>query len=228
MENSTVIPTFIFSALVCWVVYRVSLKAALITAAVLFVWFNLVFWLGKTGFFATNPLFAPNIGLSFLILFELLRRVLMSKRLEKITKRLSVTGLILIQTYRVVGVSFLFLYARGVLPAVFAFPSGIGDIIIGLSAPLVAALYYFKKPFSRQLAVAWNVLGIIDLAVAVTVGILAFPRPTQLLPILPTAISTEPLSLYPLVMITLFAVPLAWILHLISLRNLNQVVKVGL
>ena len=223
VENFIVIPTFVFSALVCWVVYRVSLKIALITAVVLFVWFNLVFWLGKTGFFTIDSLFVPNIVFGFLILFELGRRMLSVTEFQKTALKLSITWLVLIQTYRVVGISFIFLYLDGVLPAVFAFPSAVGDIIVGVSAPLVAFLYYAKKSYSREIAIVWNVFGIADLVIAVAMGILAFSRPIRFLPIAIATISTEPLSLYPLVMISLFAVPLALILHVLSLK----ILKVG-
>jgi hypothetical protein len=38
----------------------------------------------------------------------------------------------------VAGLSILALWAEGLLPARFALPAGIGDVLIGLSAPLVA------------------------------------------------------------------------------------------
>jgi hypothetical protein len=44
--------------------------------------------------------------------------------------------LIGIQLYRVLGLNFLVLYALGRLPAEFALPAGVGDVIVGLAAPL--------------------------------------------------------------------------------------------
>ena len=172
--------------------------------------------MGRAGFFAANPLFAPNIIFAFLILFGVLRKVLASRPVQNFIKKTSVPWLTVIQTYRVVGVSFFVLYNQGVLPAVFAFPSGLGDVFIGATAPIVALIYLLKKSYSKKLAIIWNIIGIADLVIAVSIGILAFPRPVQFLP---TIISTEPLSLYPLVVIPLFAVPLAIVIHMISLKK---------
>jgi hypothetical protein len=127
--------------------------------------------------------------------------------------------LIAIQTYRIVGVAFFFLWAQGVLPAAFAFPAGIGDILVGLSAPIVAYLYYRKKPYANKLAIWWNILGIVDLIIALGTGILGFPRPIQTLPVSP---STEAMSLYPLALVSLFAVPLALLLHALGIKVLSR------
>ncbi|HLC53861.1 MAG TPA: hypothetical protein VJK03_04935 [Candidatus Nanoarchaeia archaeon] len=190
-----------------------------ITTAILLIWFFTVFILSQMRFFAQNPLFAPNIFIGFLVLFELLRRVYAAKSIRKLAEAFSQHWLIGIQTYRIVGVGFLFLWARGMLPAAFAFPSGIGDIIVGVSAPLVAWAYYKQKPYARNLAITWNILGILDLIIALSVGFLGFPRPVQFAPLAPT---TEALSLFPLAIIPLFAVPLAILMHSLSLRVLRK------
>src|SRR3989442_77277 len=43
-----------------------------------------------------------------------------------------------IQAWRAGGLGFLALYAHGVLPGIFAWPAGLGDIAIGVTAPWVA------------------------------------------------------------------------------------------
>ncbi len=49
-----------------------------------------------------------------------------------------VRWLIAVQVFRVVGVLFLVELQRGNLPAAFAIPAGIGDILVGITAPIVA------------------------------------------------------------------------------------------
>src|SRR5262245_9269863 len=45
------------------------------------------------------------------------------------------------QAWRAAGLGFIALYAHGLLPGVFAWPAGLGDIAVGLTAPwIVAAL----------------------------------------------------------------------------------------
>ena len=83
--------------------------------------------------------------------------------------------LIGIQVVRAIGVMFLVRYAQGTLPGVFAIPAGIGDIITGVAAPFVAYWYYKQRPWSRGIAIAWNIFGIADLINALALGILSSP-----------------------------------------------------
>ena len=200
-----------------------GLKFFLITTAVLLGWYLVVLIPGIMGFFTIDPLFAPNILFGFLILFHFLRKAYHSKTIQKVADRIPVPFIIGIQFFRVIGIVFLILWARGTLPAIFAFPAGIGDIIVGVTAPFVALLFYLKKSYSRKLAIWWNYFGIADLVIAIGVGILAFTRPFTIIPASISPISTEPMSLFPLVMVPLFIVPLDFLLHFLSLRVLKKI-----
>ncbi|MBI1838910.1 MAG: hypothetical protein HYR95_01235 [Candidatus Colwellbacteria bacterium] len=197
-------------------------RVSTIIALTLLCWFSAVLLLAKAGIFLANPLFAPGIVFGFLLLFELLRRAFFSQTIRKIASDAPMVFLITVQTYRIVGVGFLALYTQNLLPAAFAIPSGWGDIIIGATAPTVAAIYYLGKPYARRLATIWNYLGIADLIMAIGVGILAFSKPVQLLQTTP---STELLALFPMATVPLFAVPLAFFLHLLCLRILKVEAK---
>lgn len=221
-----VTPSFIFALFVWLIILYTLIKKRIsggwwlapLIAIILFGWLAAVITLAKDRFFAANPLLAPNIFLGFLVLFEVLRRVFASAAMQKVAAGLPIPWLIGIQTYRVVGVGFLMFYKQNLLPAVFAFSAGYGDILVGVTAPVVAVLYYLKKSYSRQLAVVWNYVGVADLIVAIAVGFLAFPRPVQFLP---TAVSTEQIALFPLAVVPLFVVPLALVLHLFGLKILK-------
>jgi hypothetical protein len=123
-------------------------------------------------------------------------------------------------TLRVLGGVFLIVLALDKLPAVFAIPAGLGDIAVGVAAPFVA--WRLASGTDRggavRSAVWFNILGIVDLAVAVSIGFLAGLGPTRLLQVTP---STEALTLLPLALIPTTAVPLAVALHLVSLRRLT-------
>jgi hypothetical protein len=118
-----------------------------------------------------------------------------------------------LQAYRIEGLIFLLLYANGSLPAAFALPAGSGDMAVGLMAPIVGA-----RASSARLRV-WNLLGIADLLVAVTTGFLTSPSPVQ-----PLALDrpNELITAFPLVLIPVFLVPLAVLLHLASLQKLHR------
>ena len=226
LTNSVVLSSFTFLVLT-WLMFHYAAKKtlrsrwkfSLITAIILVSWFGLVHIFGRMGIFALNHLVAPYILIGFIVLFGILQKVYASQRIQKIADAIPMHWLIGIQFYRIVGVGFLILYQQGILPALFAFSAGFGDIIVGVSAPIVALLYYLKKPYANKLAIVWNIVGILDLIVALSVGFLGFPRPVQFVPLQPT---TEPLSLFPLVVIPLFAVPLALLLHFLGLRVLKN------
>lgn len=87
--------------------------------------------------------------------------------------------------------------------------------MVGLLAPIVA-LAYARGVAGRDVLVrGWNVLGLLDLAVAITTGFLAFQAFSFDAP-------NELISAFPLVMVPVFAVPLAVILHVVSLIKLRR------
>lgn len=124
-----------------------------------------------------------------------------------------------VQVYRVLGLIFLLLYAKGALPGEFAWPAGVGDVMVGLLAPAVAMAYSHRRGNARQWLHAWNLFGIADLMVAVTTGFLTSPSRFQMFAFeAPNRLITS----FPLVMIPVFLVPLAILLHLASLAKLHE------
>ena len=85
-----------------------------------------------------------------------------------------------VQLYRALGVIFLILYASGKLPGLFAWPAGVGDIAVGLLAPVVGSRLCARPARrGRPASAAWNVFGILDLVVAVTTGFMTAPSALQ-------------------------------------------------
>ena len=127
--------------------------------------------------------------------------------------------LLAFQSYRLVGAIFLPLMVMGVLPAYFAVPAGVGDIIAGLAA--LGAAYLYAKCFAGawSAAVGTNLVGILDFTVALGAGsgLLAAPLQTVFGG---ASATTGLLSVFPLGLIPLFVVPLGLIVHLHSLTRL--------
>ena len=111
---------------------------------------------------------------------------------------------------------FLILYATDKLPGLFAWPAGVGDIIVGLLAPIVALAYARDTRGNAGLVNAWNVFGILDLVVAVSTGFVT--SPSTLFTYQPP---NELISAFPLVLIPVYLVPLSVLLHLASLAKLH-------
>jgi hypothetical protein len=136
-----------------------------------------------------------------------------SKEFREYTLSLSPVLLTATHSFRLVGFTFVLLEARRSLPAIFALPAGYGDMFIGATAILVA--WKFGEPRRRGAFIAWQVLGVIDLVLAVTLGTTAPLIQPQGIPI--TLMTVLPLSLIPT-----FFVPLYLILHSICIAQARK------
>jgi hypothetical protein len=76
-----------------------------------------------------------------------------------------------VQARRFAGFTFIALYAYGVLPGAFAWPAGLGDIAVGLTAPVFLVALLRRPAFAASNAyLVWNGFGALDLVTAVGVG----------------------------------------------------------
>jgi hypothetical protein len=192
-----------------------------IIAGVLALWFAAVFGLGADGAFARAPGTPPIpilIGATApVIVFLGAYRAWPAFRAYVLSLDLSLAASI--QAWRAGGLGFLALYAHGVLPGSFAWPAGLGDIAIGVTAPWVALALARRPGFATsRVFVAWNLLGILDLVVAVSAGglssILASGSAGE--------VTTAPMAQLPLFLIPAYLVPLFVILHLAALFQAGQ------
>lgn len=190
-------------------------------AAVLAAWFALVLFLGAREAFTTPPGTPPLPIVAavmvpivlFLAALRLSRSV--HEYVESIDLRL-ITG---VQAWRAAGFGFLALYVHGVLPGFFVWPAGLGDIAIGLTAPYVALAFTRRPEYAaRRTFAVWNVLGILDLVVAVGIGGLSYALASGAA----GEITTGPMAELPLVLIPVFFVPLFVILHIVALLQARR------
>jgi hypothetical protein len=143
--------------------------------------------------------------------------LLLSKRVGQVLDAMPVNWLVALQLYRVYGSAFLVAGLRGVLPGVFALPAGIGDVLTGLFAVPAAIALASGTAKGRRSAIIWNIFGLADFAVAITLGLITSPGPLQL--IVPNVPSIGA-GAYPGVLTPAFVVPSSILLHALSLRQL--------
>jgi hypothetical protein len=129
---------------------------------------------------------------------------------RKFALSLNPRSLTYVQSWRVIGLQFVILESRHVLPAVFALPAGWGDVAIGTTAALVA--WKLGNPGHRGGFIFWQVLGIIDLVTAVGLGTTA-----SLLS--PHSTPMGAMTLLPLSLVPTFLVPLFLIFHVICIAQ---------
>ncbi|MBO0847335.1 MAG: hypothetical protein J2P22_18195 [Nocardioides sp.] len=125
-------------------------------------------------------------------------------------------NLIAVQSFRMVGVGFLLLWAVHRLPVLFAVPAGAGDFLTGAFAWGVANAV---REGRTGRGVVWNLLGLLDLVVAMSLGVLSSPP----LHLSPDGLTTGAVGFLPLALVPAFGVPVAMMLHLASLRSLRSI-----
>lgn len=193
-------------------------------AAALIAWLLLVVSLGAAGAFIGRPGSPPvgialGVGVPLALFFAGLR---LSPSFRAFMLSLDLRLIAGMQAWRWAGLGFLFLYAYRVLPAMFAFPAGLGDMAIGFTAPWMILALVRRPDFAASRAfVRWNLLGILDLVVALSMGTSAAMLATGA----PGEISTVPMASLPLLLVPAFLVPCFLMLHfaaLMQVRNLRR------
>jgi hypothetical protein len=157
---------------------------------------------------------APPVGLIIAVAFVAMALCLIVSR----TLRSLLTNqqyLIWLNVWRLEGLVFLLLMAQGQMPALWALPAGIGDVIVGVSAPWVAR--DTVTPSGRRRAIIFNLFGLLDLIIAVGLGVMTNPGRFHFFHTLPTS---ELVTDFPLALVPTFLVPLAFALHIVSLWQL--------
>ncbi len=188
------------------------------------VWLALVLMLGARGAFVAAP-GAPPLGLLIGLVAPLSLFLIGYSRIPSL-RELALTAdlrvIVGVQAWRWAGLEFLALYTYRILPGIFAWPAGLGDMAIGITAPFVLARLLREPNYaSSRRFVVWNLLGILDLTVAVSIGAL-IPR---FAPSLFGTVTTTPMTQLPLVLIPTFLVPTFLILHLTALLQARRLGK---
>lgn len=181
-----------------------------LVGAFLAVWLGLAITIGDR---ATVPLASEGLRplISLLVGFGPMvfgiALLFTSRTLHAVIAAMPTSWLIRAQTYRMAGVMFLFpFWYYGMVPAGFAIPAGVGDLLTGALAPVVALAVARRRRHAIAWAVAWNVFGLLDLIVAPTAAVLS---------------QAGVLELYPLSLVPLFiGPPLGILTHVYSFRNL--------
>jgi hypothetical protein len=183
-----------------------------LTTGIIIFWFISVLFASALHVFKNN---ANRIGVEVaiaavtpIVVFGLWFAV--SEKFRQFALSLNPRTLTALQSWRFIGFTFVLLEAHGILPAIFAWPAGYGDMAIGVTASLVA--WKLADPDHRNSFILWQVLGILDLVNAVgvgtTAGLLSPQGPSM------AAMTVLPLSLIPT-----FLVPLFLILHVICIAQ---------
>jgi hypothetical protein len=189
------------------------------SAIVLAAWFIAALTAGLAGVF-DRPGRPPFELLAFVVLpmAGFFTAYVVSRSFRAFTANLKLTWLVGSHLWRLVGLGFVIGWYVGALPAGFAIPEGLGDILAALGA-LVLARSLATGSAPRSWLLAWNVFGLVDLVSAITLGVLYSNGPLGLLA--SGSVTTRPMVSFPVSLIPTFFVPLFILLHLLTFTRLT-------
>ena len=120
-----------------------------------------------------------------------------------------------LQIFRAIGGIFLIEMVIGNQPGIFAYPAGVGDIIVALIAVTILINYKGEKMVPGYPVLFLIGIGMVDFVSAFFFGFTSSPNPFQLFH--PDV--TNQILLFPTGMIPLFLVPYAIFFHTLSFLN---------
>ncbi len=185
------------------------------------IWFAVIVTIAlNDGFVQNAPGLPSRLAIAFVLpvgLFALAYRLLAGVR--NWVAGLDMALIVGVQTWRVLGMVFLFALGLGLLPATFAVPAGVGDTAVGIFALFVTLAVVRQAPGWQGRVKLLAFVGILDFAIAFSTATLSGEgRPLQIdgapLPALMQSL--------PLILIPAFGVPLFLIAHLITLLKLRD------
>jgi hypothetical protein len=187
-------------------------------------WLILVFGLATHGFFQAVPgvvqTSSPLPVAIFLPVVVGLTLLTRSSHIASLLDVMPTSWLIGLQLYRVLGGLFLVNWLHGISPGAFALPAGIGDVTVGVLALPAAALVASGAEAGRKAGMRWNILGLIDLTIAVAMGMMTSPGGP--LYVASLGQTNMQVGTFPTVMTPAFAVPSSIILHGLSIWQLKR------
>jgi hypothetical protein len=188
--------------------------AAAITALIVDGWLGVTAVLAAAGLFADFSRIPPRLLVAvappLLGIVWLCRSAAVGRLLDEIPPG----WLVYPQAFRIVMELILWqLFVVGAIPAIMTFEGRNVDILVGLTAPLIAWRGLAQR---ARVAVWWNVAGILILLNVVVHAQLSTPSPFR---VFMTSPPVTFIADVPWVWLPAFLVPLAWALHALSIRQ---------
>lgn len=187
------------------------ISTGVVAAGVSLVWFLLIFQMARVGLFeGGSP--ASRSAQAIVMIVPLVLGMIAAWRLGRgaIAAALPLPSLVGIQTYRLTSITLVIAVANEALPPWLGLPIALGDLAVGLSAPLLARALKEDPGSYAIITRTWNWLGMLIAALAMLAT---------------TATGKDAgyfLTLYPLVLIPTYLAPVSILLHALTLTEIER------
>lgn len=181
-------------------------------------WIIFLAALGLSGFLTNFTIIPPRLTVVILPAIIGLTLLLNNAGFNEILAKIPYSWLIGLQSFRIFIELILWgLFVAKIIPIQMTFEGRNFDILVGLTAPLVALYVWKELPFFRQVATVWNILGLGLLINIVVVASLSAPSPMRFFMNEP---ANTMIAYFPFVWLPGFAVPIAYYLHAFSIKQM--------
>ena len=189
-------------------------------------WASVLTVLSINGFYADFSQFPPRLLLMgalppiLLVLF-----LALSGRFDTFLASLQPSWPIYLQTFRVpVEILLWMLFIQQLLPEQMTFEGRNWDILVGLTAGPAGYFFMKRGTYRLKAALAWNIAGLLLLGNIVTIAVLSMPSPFRIFTNEP---ANQIVATFPYAFLPGLLVPLAFSLHVLSLRQLYLLKRAG-
>jgi len=235
MKNNFSTPGFLWPllTLICIILILAGLNAALKrttwekrrqqkvligTTVAIAMWIALLLILSFNGFFADFSKLAPRPALAVLIPLPFVLVIAFSKKGTQLLRSVPPHWIVYLQSFRiVVELLLLFAFMADKLPVQMTFEGRNFDVITGVLALPVGYLLARKKTYTGKLAIAFNIIGMLLLLNILVIAVLSMPTPLRYFMNEP---SNTLVAQFPFILLPGVLVPVAYSLHIFSLRQL--------
>jgi hypothetical protein len=235
MKNNFSTPDFLWPllTLICIIVILTGLNAALKrttwekrqrqkiligTTVAIAMWIALLLILSFNGFFADFSKLPPRPALAVLIPLPFVLLIAFSKKGTQLLRSVPSHWIVYLQSFRiVVELLLLFAFMAGKLPVQMTFEGRNIDVVTGVLALPVGYLLARKRTYAAKLAIAFNIVGILLLLNILVIAVLSMPTPLRYFMNEP---SNTLVAQFPFILLPGVLVPVAYSLHIFSLRQL--------
>jgi len=197
-------------------------KRHLIAGVLILGWLTLIMSLGLNGVY-TVEFGKPPITLiiSFIATYSIFTALYLGfSSVREYLLSIDMRFLIMLNSWRMLGIGFIMLNMFGHLPALFAYVAGIGDAMAAVGAVFLAFnLMKSKEGVAKRVIFNWNTFGLLDFIIAVSIGLLTR---TDALLAPANGINSDLMIAFPMVLIPGFLVQLLSLSHIIIFLQLRN------
>lgn len=182
------------------------------------LWTIAVSVLAYSGFLSDFSMFPPKMFIVLLIPLVLIIWALTRPKTTQLLANIPPQWLLYVQSFRFIVELLLWaLFIDNRAPVQMTFEGFNYDILVGITGPIVGYYCFVKKTWSKKVAIIWNFAGILILLNILVIAVLSMPTPMRVFMNDP---ANTIVAQFPIVLLPAILVPIAYSMHLFSLKQL--------